>query len=65
MQDWSIAIVIDIGEGGTNNCMRKKKQDKKLKITKIRTSSMPEEEKKKLLFEAFDLILSQKDPSKK
>lgn len=38
----------------------KKKKDKELKIRKISTSPLSREEKKRLLWEAFDLLLSQR-----
>jgi hypothetical protein len=37
----------------------KRKKDRELKIRKISTSSLPEEERRKALFEVFDILFSE------
>ncbi len=44
--------------------MRKRKPREKFKIT-IKSSSLPEEEKRKLLFECFDIIFSNSNLSER
>lgn len=42
---------------------KRKSKEKEFKIT-IRNSSLPEEEKRELLFECFDILLSERSLSK-